>query len=308
MRVEALLCAFCDPLYKLYSFRMRVALLSIEDLSDFVADDELLVQPLRSLGHAAEFVPWQAKVDWREYGGVVIRTTWDYQNHLQHFLRVLHEIESQTVLANPLDTVKWNADKGVYLQDLASRGARTVPTIWSDSAIDSREVQQWFERLETDELVIKPCIGANAQDAFRLKRGREDVEALSKTFAHRSYMVQPFMRGIVDEGEFSLFYFSGNYSHTILKTPKPGDFRVQEEHGGIIQPVEPPANLTKTGEKILRYISPTPLYARVDFVRAEDNEFAVVELELIEPSMYLRNAEHAPQMFAEAIDSWLLRR
>lgn len=285
---------------------MRIALLSIEDLSDFVADDELLVEPLRSLGHLAEFVPWPARVDWSEYGGVVIRTTWDYQNHLDEFLSVLEDIESKTRLANSLETVKWNANKAVYLQDVASRGARIVPTLWSNSSIDTHQVMQWFSRLETDELVIKPSIGANAQDAIRLKQGREDVAALSRTFAGRSYMVQPFMSGITDEGEFSLFYFSGEYSHAILKTPKAGDFRVQEEHGGLIQPIEASAKVRAAGEKIMQYISPTPLYARVDCVRTEDDEFALVELELIEPSMYLRNAEHAPRMFADAINRWLL--
>ena len=284
---------------------MRVALLSIEDLSDFVADDELLVEPLRDLGHEAEFVPWRAAVEWRKYDGVVIRTTWDYQNHLTEFLRVLQEIETQTRLANPLEIVKWNADKKIYLQDIEKRGGRIVPTIWGDSKIDSGQVQRWFEQLQSDEMVIKPTIGANAQHAFRLKRGAVDAGELSEVFEKRSYMVQPFMRGIVEEGEFSLFYFNGEYSHTILKTPKTGDFRVQEEHGGIIQATKPAANLLATGEKIMQYISPTPLYARVDFVRTDNDEFAVVELELIEPSMHLREAAPAPRMFAEAIDKWL---
>lgn len=283
---------------------MKVALLSIEDLSDFVADDELLVEPLRRLGHVAEFVPWRAAVEWRKYDGVVIRTTWDYQNHLPAFLDVLHEIETQTRLANPLEIVKWNADKS-YLQDIEKRGGKIVPTIWSDNKIDDRQIQAWFERLQTDEIVIKPTVGANAQHAYRLKRGAVDAGKLSEVYEKRSFMVQPFMRAIVEEGEFSLFYFNGEYSHAILKTPKPRDFRVQEEHGGLIQPAAPPANLSATGEKILRHISPTPLYARVDFVRTEEGEFAVVELELIEPSMYLREAAHAPQMFAGAIERWL---
>jgi len=285
---------------------MRVALLSIDDLSDFVADDELLIEPLRGLGHEAEFVPWQSAAEWRDFGGVVIRTTWDYQNHLPAFLRVLQEIETQTQLANPLEIVKWNADKKVYLQDIENRGGEIVPTLWSGGEIDSRELRDWFDQLQTDEIVIKPTIGANAQHAFRLKRGDDDDVDKLRVFENRSYMVQPFMRGIVDEGEFSLFYFNGEYSHTILKTPKSGDFRVQEEHGGLIRATKPPAALSATGEKIMKYVSPTPLYARIDFVRTEAGEFAVVELELIEPSMYLREADHAPQMFAEAIDKWLL--
>jgi hypothetical protein len=286
---------------------MKIALLSIKDLSGFVADDELVVEPLRKLGHVAEFVPWQDEVSWREYGGVIIRTTWDYQNNLAAFLLVLQQIESQTRLGNPLEIVKWNADKSIYLRDLEERGGKIVPTIWSKNNIENGEIQQWFDQLQTEEIVIKPAVGANAQDALRLKRSEADPYALRKVFDNRSFMVQPFMSGIVEEGEFSLFYFNGEYSHAILKTPKPGDFRVQEEHGGIIQPVEPPANLSETGERILRYVSPAPLYARVDFVRAVGDEFAVVELELIEPSMYLRTAEHAPNLFAEAIDRWLLQ-
>lgn len=286
---------------------MRIALLSIEDLSDFVADDELLIEPLRRLGHVAEFVPWQAAVDWRNYDGVVIRTTWDYQNHLPAFMGVLQEIQTQTRLANPLELVKWNADKKIYLQDIEKQGGKIVPTIWSDNGIGSRQIQAWFEHLQTDEIVIKPTIGANAQHAFRLKRDSVDGGKLSEVFKTRPYMIQPFMHGIVEEGEFSLFYFSGEYSHTILKTPKTGDFRVQEEHGGIIQAAKPTGDLLATGDRIMQYISPTPLYARIDFVRTGKGEFAVVELELIEPSMYLREAAHAPRMFASAIDSWLQR-
>ncbi|HEX7333441.1 MAG TPA: hypothetical protein VF290_18195 [Pyrinomonadaceae bacterium] len=283
---------------------MRIALLSIEDLSDFVADDALVVEPLRRLGHVAEFVPWQAPTQWRDYDGVVIRTTWDYQHYLDAFLSVLQEIETQSRLANPLEIVKWNADKKTYLQDIESRGGQIIPTVWNQGNIERRQVQEWFEQFQTDELVIKPTVGANAQDAFRLKRGAYPDE-LSTVFDKRFYMVQPFMRRIVEEGEFSLFYFNGEYSHTILKTPKAGDFRVQEEHGGLIQAAKPEAELLATGEKIMQYISPVPLYARVDFVRTDDGEFALVELELIEPSMYLREAKHAPQMFAEAIDQWL---
>jgi glutathione synthase/RimK-type ligase-like ATP-grasp enzyme len=287
---------------------MRIALLSIEPevlREKYVADDDLVVEPLRRLGHDAEFVVWRHAVDWQKYDGVVIRSTWDYQDHLPAFMRVLNEIETQSQLANPLGILKWNSDKKIYLPDVEKRGGRIIPTIWGDSKIDDHLIQQWCDQFQTDELVIKPTVGANAKDASRLKRGAKDAGDLSKTFDQRSYMVQPFMRGIVEEGEFSLFYFNGDYSHAILKTPKGGDFRVQEEHGGAIKPVEPSAELLATGEKIAQCISPTPLYARVDFVRTEADEFAVVELELIEPSMYLRMADYAPQKFAEAIDRWL---
>jgi hypothetical protein len=285
---------------------MKIALLSIDDLTGFVADDELVVEPLREFGHVAEFVPWQKTgVAWREYGGVIIRTTWDYQNHLAAFIEVLQEIESQTRLANPLEIVQWNADKKIYLQDLAKKGASIVPTIWNDSKIESGQIEKWFEQLQSDELVIKPTVGANAQDALRLQRGAQDGGRLSTLFDNRSCMIQPFMRGITEEGEFSLFYINGEYSHAILKTPAPGDFRVQEEHNGIIKSIEPSPGLLAAGKEVLKHISAALLYARVDFVRTEKEEFALMELELIEPSLYLRTAMHAPRFFAEAIDRWV---
>jgi len=288
---------------------MKIALLSIADLTGFVSDDDLVVAPLRALGHVAESVPWQqTAVAWRDYGGVVIRTTWDYQNNLPAFLSVLQQIESQTRLANPLAIVRWNADKKVYLRDLANRGAIVVPTVWNNGKINSRQIEEWFEQLESDEVVIKPTVGANAQDAVRLRRGEVDAAALSKLFAGRSCMVQPFMRGITAEGEFSLFYIDGEFSHAILKTPKTGDFRVQEEHGGIIQAIEPTPGLLAAGKNIFQYVPTRLLYARVDFVRTGGDEFALMELELIEPSLYLREAEHAPRMFAEAINRWVSRK
>jgi hypothetical protein len=287
---------------------MKIAFLSIDDLSGYVSDDDLAFEPLKNLGHLVEIVPWQKKnVDWKKYAGVVIRTTWDYQNNLKEFLAVLEYIESQTLLANPFEIAKWNSDK-IYLKDLEKKGAKIVPTIWLDNEIDISQIQGWFDSLKSEEIVIKPRVSATAQDTFWLKQGKDYPQNLNKIFENRPSMVQPFMQAIVDEGEYSLFYFNGQYSHTILKTPKKEDFRVQEEHGGIIQGVKPSEDLLKAGEKVLNCVSSSLLYARVDFVRTKDNDFALMELELIEPSLYLRNHNNAPYLFAKAIDSWLLEK
>ncbi len=284
---------------------MRIAFLSMDDLSGYVSDDSLAFEPLQNLGYQLDVVSWrQTAVEWKKYAAVIIRTTWDYQNHLEAFLQVLKQIESQTLLANPFEIVQWNADK-IYLNKLQEKGAKIVPTIWVDGKLDASHLQQWFKQLESDEIVIKPRVSATAQDTFWLKRGQEGIESLNKIFENRPFMVQPFMKAIVNEGEYSLFYFNGKYSHAILKTPKTADFRVQEEHGGIIQAIKPSSDLLKAGEEILKYISRVLLYARVDFVRTESNKFALMELELIEPSLYLRNCENAPHLFAKAINTWL---
>ncbi len=282
---------------------MRIAFLSIDDLSGYVSDDDLAFEPLQKLGYVVDIVSWrQTAVEWKDYSAVIIRTTWDYQNNLAAFLQTLQQIESQTLLANPFEIVQWNADK-IYLNDLTKKGARIVPTIWSNGKVDAWQIQQWFDQLGSDEIVIKPRVSATAQDTFWLKRGQEDAESLNRIFENRPCMVQPFMKAIVNEGEYSLFYFNREYSHAILKTPKTADFRVQEEHGGTIQSIKPTAKLLAAAEKVLKCISRTLLYARVDFVQTQSNEFALMELELIEPSLYLRNSENAPYLFAKAIDN-----
>ncbi|MCJ7552867.1 MAG: hypothetical protein MUO34_03185, partial [Ignavibacteriaceae bacterium] len=128
---------------------------------------------------------------------------------------------------------------------------------------------------------------------------------LQSIFENRDYMVQPFMKNIIDEGEYSLFYFGGKYSHAISKTPKESDFRVQEEHGGIIKLVKPSTEQLLHAENSLNKINPLPLYARIDLVRTPDDQFALMELELIEPSLYFNMDIESPKRFAEIFNQWM---
>jgi hypothetical protein len=128
---------------------------------------------------------------------------------------------------------------------------------------------------------------------------------LQATFDGRPVMVQPFIAGIRDEGEFSMFYFDGDFSHAICKVPKPGDYRVQEERGAEILPVEPDDALLAAADRAMALIEPKPVYARGDFIRGKDGRFLVMELELIEPSLYLRMDADAPGRFARAFDSYV---
>ena len=271
----------------------------MDSLDGYVSDDELAIKPLGELGWDVSTVSWRdTTVDWNNFEIVVIRTTWDYQRSPDDFLKVLGNIESSSArLENSLDVVKWNLDKR-YLRELEEKGLRIVPTIW-DGLCDGRSFYRWMADLGTDELILKPTISATAEHTYRLT---EFDPSLTEIFAERPFMVQPFLTNIVTEGEYSLFYLGGKYSHTILKTPKDEDFRVQEEHGGIITAVEPTEKLREAANKAFALIELSPLYARVDLVRDDDNEFALIELELIEPALYLRMDPDAPRRFAAAID------
>ena len=287
----------------------RVAFLTMESLEGFVADDELACGPLEQRGWAVDWVPWRRRVDWNEWDAVVIRTPWDYQDDPGAFLGVLTAIDrSSARLENDLSLVRWNLRK-TYLAELASRGVAIVPTLWGE-ALDGGRPDELFARLASDEIIVKPVIGANADDTFRLApdAGLETLEALRAAFASSAYMAQPFLPSIVAEGEFSLFFFDGDYSHAILKTPKPGDFRVQEEHGGLIQAVAAEPELLACARRAIGAVEPAPLYARVDLVRSAADGFLLMELELIEPALYFRMEAGAAERFARAFDARMRQR
>lgn len=282
----------------------RCAFLTMTDLSGHVIDDQRAYAPLHDLGWHIEAVPWsQPGVAWQDYDLVVIRSAWDYTRHLDAFLAVLADIEQHARLENRLPLVRWNTSK-TYLRELAASGVATVPTVWRDR-LDSGDLEGLFEEVASEEIVIKPVVGASAEGAYRIgaREARKMAGEVEAFYARRALQAQPLVRAVLDEGEYSLIYFNGEHSHTLLKTPKSEDFRVQEEHGGIIRAVDAEKALHDAGKAVLEILSETPLYVRVDFVRANDSDsFWLMELELVEPSLYLRLDPEAPKRFARALD------
>jgi hypothetical protein len=286
------------------SRRFRCAFLTLQHRGDYVIDDELAFEPLGALGWRVDSIPWQQPhVAWRDYDAVVIRSTWDYTETPDAFLSVLSDVErAGAPLFNPLRLVRWNLRK-TYLLDLAARGIPVVPTLRRDR-LCTEELGGLCDELGASDIVVKPVIGLNAEGAFRLAAGagRDAIAPVAEHYADRELLAQPFVPAISTEGEFSLFYFNGEHSHTVLKTPQAGDFRVQEEHGGAIRAVQAEADLLAAGDAALTAVGEEPLYARADFVRAPDDAgFWLMELELIEPSLYLRTDPGAPWRFARAL-------
>lgn len=282
----------------------RVAFLTLHDPTGFVMDDDLAIAPLARRAWAVETLPWdRAHVDWRHYDLVVLRSTWDYQHHAERFLATLAAIEaSGTRLENSLAIVRWNMRK-TYLRDLAAQGVPMVPTHWRER-LGPGELLPLFDAVQSDQAVIKPVMSSNAQGAWRLDRRSAATKAveIEAYYAKRPLMMQPFEPAILTEGEFSLLYFNGVHSHSILKVPKSGDFRVQEEHGSEIRAVTAEPALLAAGDRAMKAIGAKLLYGRADLVR-HGNEFQVMELELVEPALYLRMDPAAPDRFADAITS-----
>ena len=276
------------------------AFLTMDDPSAFVTYDRDAVAPLAALGWTVDEVPWRSDADWDAFDVVVVRSPWDYQDAPAEFFDVLDRIDrSSARLENPLTVMRWNLRK-TYLRDLDAAGVPIVPTRWADGltvAALAEAVRQW------GEVVAKPQVSANADGTFRLAEESDMWEEAVSTLADRPVMIQPFLASVVQEGEWSVFAFGGELSHAILKTPGAGDFRVQEEHGGAIQTVEPSAELLAlTGAALAAVPWPDPLlYARVDAVRLADGSLAIIELELIEPSLYFPYGPGSAERFARAL-------
>lgn len=279
-----------------------VAFLSTDNLEDFFVYDELLVPYFNQKGWKVETVSWRTNLEnWEQFDYVIVRSTWDYQQHAEAFLACLKQIDaSSTTLLNPLRLMQWNIEK-YYLKDLQHKGVPIVKTIW-ETTFDNAVIDKAFDEFSSDAIVIKPVLSANADDTFKLEREtwKESAGVLSNTFKQRDFMIQPFLSSIVDEGEYSLFYFGGAFSHAIKKVPQEGDFRVQEEHGGRLHPVNVDDVQLAVAEKALSAMPCNALYARVDLVRQNSN-WAIMELELIEPSLYFNLDEDSPERFVEAL-------
>ena len=218
----------------------RVAFLTLADRDGYVIDDGLAIAELAARGVSVEEVPWRAAADWCAYDGVVVRTPWDYQHDPEAFLETLAAIVAAGVpLTDSLSVIRWNLHKS-YLRDLAGGGVAIVPTRWGRGLTAAA-----LSGMVTTECVLKPVIGANAGDTFRLAPGLDSTEAarIAGLYADREWMLQPFVKAVVTEGEYSLFYFGGVYSHAIVKRPAAGDFRVQEDHGGRIATVDADSTL-----------------------------------------------------------------
>lgn len=279
--------------------------LSTSNLEDFFVYDELLIPYFEKAGWRVETISWHEQRDWGQYDAVIVRSTWDYQQHASAFLDKLAQIAaSGTRLINPLELMQWNIEK-TYLKSLSEQGISIVPTCWMDD-YDAIRISDLFAKWQTDEVILKPTLSANADDTFRLTRRdiQEQHQTLSECFKQRAHMVQPFVPEIVNTGEYSLFYFAGEYSHGILKTPKTGDFRVQEEHGGELALITPTAAQLDTAQHTLSAMPSDYLYARVDLVEF-NNEWVVMELELIEPSLYFNLDPQSPVRFVDAFFRYL---
>lgn len=285
-----------------------IALVTAVAARDVDEDMPALESALRAAGAHVTIAEWDRPHDWSRFDIALLRSTWDYPQRLAEFLGWAQEASRKTRLLNPLPVVKWSADKH-YLADLAAEGVPTVPTTFIEPGeLPDSQIAQLSSRPGVEEFVVKPAVGAGSRDAQRF--GRDEREPAARharrmLSEQRSVLLQPYLSRVDEHGETALIYFEGEFSHAIRKGPL---LRRSEASTAELFAKEtiaaraPDAAELSVAARALRAMPfETPLYARVDLIRDQAGEPVVLELELIEPSLFFPFAAGSAERFAAAL-------
>ncbi len=265
-------------------------------------EDKLVQEALEEEGLKVIRLAWDdPDFNWETTKSVLFRSTWDYFDRYGEFSAWLKKISRKTRLINSEKIIRWNIDKH-YLRELEVKGIHTIPTVYieKNQKIKLKDLHSKNHWINT---ILKPCISGGARHTYKI-----DPDNLEKTenifqnlISDEAMMLQPFIKNIVEKGEISLMIIGGKYTHAVLKKAKPGDFRVQDDHGGTVHDYFPSGEEIRFAEKAVAGCIEPPAYARVDIVTDNQGKLAVVELELIEPELWFRKHPEAAVRLAKAI-------
>jgi len=276
---------------------MRIALVTASKLPKPDQDSDLLAAALRSLGADPVTVAWTANCAWSAFDLVLLRSPWDYTGNPAAFVAWAASTSNAAPLANSFPIIKWNHHKQ-YLLDLAARGIPVIPTTLLRQRGESAACLREFG---SGQIVAKPAIGVGAIGAIRGAASSEVVrEHVRAGLEQGDMLIQPFVPSIQTAGEFSLVYLGGVYSHMVRKRARAGDFRVQDHHGGTVEDCQPLPGMRAVAQSACAAVPGSLLYARVDLVVGAEGP-VLMELEAIEPELFLRRDPPSAMRFARAI-------
>ncbi|MBJ6116769.1 hypothetical protein JAO76_01110 [Pontibacter sp. BT310] len=281
-------------------------MITCESLGNYTAnadsEDERLYQFLTGKGLPVTWQVWDNEnVNWSQFDALIIKSPWDYFDKIAAFYSWLDKVEAAGCkVLNPVKTLRWNADK-VYFKAMEAAGVTIVPTVWLEQN-STFNAQAAFAELGSEKIIVKPRVSGGAKNTFALtiEEAEAKTSEINQLLQQEPFLAQPFIEEIKTDGEWSFIFFGGNYSHTVLKTAKPGDFRVQHFFGGTIHTPTPPAALLATAQTIVDKFAKDCLYARVDGV-ALNNELVLMELELIEPFLFLSTSGGSLERYYQAL-------
>ncbi|MBI2390895.1 MAG: hypothetical protein HYV09_14990 [Deltaproteobacteria bacterium] len=274
---------------------MRIALATCARIPEPDPDQDLLLEALAARGLEPFLAAWDdPALDLAGARMCVLRSTWNYYRAVDAFLAWIDRTAAQTALWNPAPVVRWNAHKR-YLADLAARGVPVVPTRFLRSGSELRETMR---DLGADTVVIKPAVSAASFETIKvglddLGRGARHVDEVA---ARCEVMVQPYVRSVEGWGERSLMWIDGALTHSIRKSPRFGG-----EHETVSEAQAIEADERALAERALATVEEPLLYARIDMARDQHGAPMIMELELIEPSLFLAQSPPALARLADAI-------
>ena len=268
----------------------RLAWVSAREARGRDEDEPLAVPALRQAGIAVDLVVWDdPAVRWADYDRTVLRSTWDYPQRIEQFVTWLETVEQVTDLRNPLPMLRWNLDKR-YLADLGQAGVPITQTTFVEPGT--------LPNFPAGDFVVKPAIGAGSRDVASYRPTQHDVARVHVRRlqdAGASVLVQPLLKSVAVDGEWPLIFFAGRYSHAANKRvllPHAGtvdDLFAEETNVPHVADAEQIAVAQKAVDVVTERFG-VPLYARVDLVRDDQGRPCVLELELVEPSLFLPQA------------------
>ena len=283
---------------------MDIALATCADLPDWEVDDRPLHSALRDRGVELHQPVWDdPAVSWDRFDAVLIRTTWDYHLKRDLFVAWAERVAGQTLLMNPASVIGWNTHKS-YLRDLSERGMPTVDTLWLEAG-DSVDIEAECSARGWTRGFIKPQVGATARETLRFDVTPEGLLAakqhIDRLLPCEGLMVQPYMESVETHGEVSALFIDGSFSHGVRKVPVAGDYRVQDDHGASDEPYVFAAEETERLGNFLSGLDDDLLYARFDMLRHPDGSLRLIELGLVEPSLFFRHGPGAAERLADAV-------
>ena len=264
---------------------MRLAWVTTAAARGTDLDEPVALAALAARSVAVEVVDWDdPAVDWAAYDRVLLRSPWDYHDRRGEFLRWVEAVAAVADLRNGPDMVRWSTNKH-YLAELAAAGVAVVPTAYAEPGQPAT--------IPPGGVVVKPAVGAGSRDVAVCPDGRGAAEQVARLHAAgQTALVQPLLRSVAAEGEWALVFFGGRYSHAASK-------RVTLPSGAVTDALYAPettAAHAASPEQVavasaaLAWVTDrfgTPTYARIDLVKGDDGEPLVLEVELVEPSLFL---------------------
>lgn len=287
---------------------MKIAIVTYKssDLLGATANEEdiVIAERLRNRGVEVQSVIWDdLAVNWQDFDWVIIKSTWDYHERTEVFIAWLQALQRLRVpVLNPVDRIIWNTDKH-YLREIAAAGLAVIPSVFIE-ANQGTDISSLFDILGSDAIILKPCISAGSKNTYHIQRDSysQCTAQLQNVLESEALIAQPFAPEIISEGEWSFLFFNGQFSHAIIKTPKTGDFRVQQQFGGSTRKVQPTRQQIDAARAYVAHFAPDCLYARVDAIM-RDGKPMLMELELIEPYLFLSSDANAVERYTDALEA-----